>query len=467
MAGQDIRKLVPAGGGFPIQVSGDYIYLKFADRAIDVIINGGRSGQTRVNMEAGDKYRPGPFEAFEVVNPDPDNAAQVIFTVGEGDYNRQIVQGDVSVTPVLRAADGTTREDTRREITASVFVTDPVIQQFSRGDQIWEKWESFVYGALVADDEGVYLITPGKTVMFDLFSGEKLGTFANTLNETFTEINAGSIHDGTLYLCGERGSNYGCSWQGKISRGRLSAGKFYTDWPQGKKPSDVIYNPVVGKLMVAQRYEFRFVSEFSYTAWENQTAPAFPDGEIPATDLRPAYWVDGAIMVNGYLYHPETGKRLPDARFNPTYQIYKQACYSARSGAHYSHYISQPVRAYSGSDDLKYNGKLQVTASCQNIAGLVKKKGGVVTAMVNYQESDYGYTISGQLIRAALESYYDKPMPDDYLDHVYALRVQRTENGNPFVEFTGAASFDRANIPDDFTIETPNRITVTIDNELE
>jgi hypothetical protein len=115
MAGQDIRKLVPAGGGFPIQVSGDYIYLKYADRAIDVIINGGRSGQTRVNMEAGDKYRPGPFEAFEVVNPDSERPAQVVFTVGEGDYNRQIITGAVKLKSTVETSLGGDQPDTRLE----------------------------------------------------------------------------------------------------------------------------------------------------------------------------------------------------------------------------------------------------------------------------------------------------------------------------------------------------------------
>lgn len=115
MAGQDIRKLIPAGGGFPISTGGDYIYLKVADRPIDVIISGGRSGQTRVTMEAGDKYRPGSFESFEVENPDKNNPAQIVFTVGEGDYNRQIVQGEIVVDPRVKTGTGEYVSDTRAE----------------------------------------------------------------------------------------------------------------------------------------------------------------------------------------------------------------------------------------------------------------------------------------------------------------------------------------------------------------
>lgn len=136
MAGQDIRKRLAPGGAQPINVSGDYIYMKFADRPVNVIINGGRSGQTRVTMEAGDKYRPGPFGQFEIENPDTERPAQIIITVGEGDYNRQYVKGEIQAEPILRNADGTTKPDTRFTLEMDLYPSRLSVISYQQFDLI-------------------------------------------------------------------------------------------------------------------------------------------------------------------------------------------------------------------------------------------------------------------------------------------------------------------------------------------
>lgn len=113
MAGQDIQKRLQPGQSQPVQVGGDFIFLKFADRPIVVIINGGESSGSRVIMEAGDKYRPGAFQSFEIENTDKERAAQITMTVGRGDYQRQIVKGELSVVTQLRKEDGELVDDTR------------------------------------------------------------------------------------------------------------------------------------------------------------------------------------------------------------------------------------------------------------------------------------------------------------------------------------------------------------------
>lgn len=115
MAGQDIQKRLQPGQSQPVHVGGDFIFLKFADRPIVVIINGGESSGSRVIMEAGDKYRPGAFQSFEIENTDPDRPAQIVMTVGRGDYNRQIIQGEVVVDPRVKTADGSFVTDQREE----------------------------------------------------------------------------------------------------------------------------------------------------------------------------------------------------------------------------------------------------------------------------------------------------------------------------------------------------------------
>src|SRR5690554_437705 len=135
MAGQDITKRLQPGQSQPVQVGGDFIFLKFADRPIVVIINGGESSGSRVIMEAGDKYRPGAFQSFEIENTDNDNPAQLVMTVGRGDYNRQIVQGEIKSVISLRKADGTLVDDSRAWIEkAVVFRPDTMGVGITRGD---------------------------------------------------------------------------------------------------------------------------------------------------------------------------------------------------------------------------------------------------------------------------------------------------------------------------------------------
>lgn len=121
MAGGDIKQRLAPGQEMPISVSGDYIFLKFADRDISVVITDGEGAQKPVVMAVGDKYRPGPFKQFLVRNTDDKRPAQIIMTVGQGDYNRQILAGEISVTPGVTRSDGTRAADSRKILEFEVW----------------------------------------------------------------------------------------------------------------------------------------------------------------------------------------------------------------------------------------------------------------------------------------------------------------------------------------------------------
>ena len=120
MAGGDIRRRLLPGQSETIDTPGDYIYIKTADRPVRVIISQGTGSGSSIIMQAGDKHRPGPFAQFTIENPDRQRPAQVVLVVGQGDFNRQIVQGEVVVDPRIKTADGSYVADQRETHYVSV-----------------------------------------------------------------------------------------------------------------------------------------------------------------------------------------------------------------------------------------------------------------------------------------------------------------------------------------------------------
>jgi len=126
---QDYVRLIPAGQTVEIPVVGDFIYCKFSDGEIRVVINGKSTG-----MEAGDERRSGDGTVFRGVNLINDTGVDksVIFVIGFGGFNRRIIRGEVSVVPQIRKADGSLVDDTRTSVSATInypqgdFIVDRV-----------------------------------------------------------------------------------------------------------------------------------------------------------------------------------------------------------------------------------------------------------------------------------------------------------------------------------------------------
>lgn len=121
MAGGDIKLRLGPGEIMPVTTPGDYIYMKFCDRDLRVTITDGAGVQKPVVMTVGDKYRPGPFKALNIENTNQNLPAKVIMVIGDGDFNRQIIQGEVNVITSLRKADGELVPDDRKWIDINVI----------------------------------------------------------------------------------------------------------------------------------------------------------------------------------------------------------------------------------------------------------------------------------------------------------------------------------------------------------
>ena len=69
---------------------------------------------------------------------------------------------------------------------------------------------------------------------------------------------------------------------------------------------------------------------------------------------------------------------------------------------------------------------------------------------------------SGQLLRAVLEIYAGRYMPNDYLDYIYAVKADNLNGISPRVIDAGGQSFAAAGIADDAAGTFPQTIEITL-----
>lgn len=87
----------------PVRAGGDFIFVKEAARNVRVIVDGqainmGRGDKRRIERENPSKIA---FSSFEISNLSEVDL-RVVFVVGEGDYNSQIVTGELSVSESIK-----------------------------------------------------------------------------------------------------------------------------------------------------------------------------------------------------------------------------------------------------------------------------------------------------------------------------------------------------------------------------
>ncbi|MFL1484896.1 hypothetical protein [Marinobacter sp. LN3S78] len=469
MAGQDIKKLLPAGGAQPVNVSGDYIYLKFADRPIDVIIDGGNSGQTRVTMEAGDKYRPGAFEAFEIVNPDTERQAQVIFTVGEGDYNRQIVRGEISIEPVLRNADGTTKPDTRGEIRVNLQPVKLTTEAYSVGDLIdaFERPEfpdsgfsgrKLFHGpdgtvglsvANSADETGIMLFDPKTNA---LISTEQWDTSPSGFVQDVCYL------PGFGYLYLDNGENLR-DMQDNILLDLEEAGYSGMESMDYEPATDtLLIKQVNSTLLVRVSRDFEIVGELLVESI----------GSTLLDEVRVDRWT-GNIMLHRNFDLEEfsaDGQYLGNIyfgggmNFEDGYIPFRNQI-TTRDGLQIEIHA---MRDFTTMPEFR-----AVRPGCDLMNALTRPdRLPQVSAQIAVEDLGDGIRVSGEVIKAALEYYFKRAAPDDYLDHVYQFDMDRTGNGMPFKTVnSGNRTFAAAAIKDSFDTILPGQLVLVVDNELE
>lgn len=495
MAGQDIKKRLPAGGAQPVNVSGDYIYLKFADRPIDVIVSDGRSGQTRVTMEAGDKYRPGAFGQFEIVNPDVTNPAQIIMTVGEGDYNRQIVQGEIAAKTFVIRSDGTRDSDRRRTVELSVYPQQASSQDVTAGGIVAQVTPETSPLAVFDDGRNLYLYDNTGSSRFRLEKRD-LATLAP---KGFTpEFDLSTIGEFD-YLLGCRGCSGHSEYAYAVTREEQFLIRIHLPTGTVEKLSETAitnYSTVRAIAVDDTRGELLFVRQpapelaefevFTIDGLERvgvETLETFSygsasfmhrgnDGEWVIVHNAAAKLMRAYRTVGGAWEPVRTpGGAIEESDMREAGVVPLIAAPSERVTVRPNHFYfydgPQLVKAHNSTRTLG-QAAMAANSRCFTALPLLKKTGLALavptTAAITVSDEGDGKLISGEVIRAVLEWHFQCEVLDGYMDYVFGVRyldrgVERGIN-------THAESLAYAKVEDNFQATLPGSFTLIIDDRL-
>ncbi|WP_432209985.1 hypothetical protein [Marinobacter alkaliphilus] len=483
MAGDTKAFTIPAGGTYPINGNGEtYIFCQFADRPIKVKI----AGKT-VTMRAGgyQEFEPltGPNARVEFENTDPDNPAAVIFILGTGTYDEKIIRGEVSITPVLKNADGTTKTDTRYTLEVDLVPTKLTTVTYQADDVI----DSVDLRPLVEADG-------------EFFQGVYDGHVFKVGENIAVAVTNNAANDGEVLIFGK-------------NMNLITTVNLALDYQR----TDSAWHPKLGYLTVRddanteikkansdQSFTTIFTADYTITSfcWVEKTnnfllyyerqglVEEYNDGfglvrsfsVVPVTGEnscirynkdRDSIWFKygnvSSLQELDYDSLAEiTNREFPDLpnikSFCPVNNLLFAATESlAPNGYQARTLYKQALVDFSTKPVFK-----AVRAGCGVVDGLYVSQGTAqVFAALEVTELQTGIKVSGELVRAALEWYFRRKMGNQYLDHVYAVDFSRDENGLNFKPVsTGNETFKRANVADDFATLLPGRVVITIDNEL-
>lgn len=466
---RDIRRMIPAGEIESISgMNGRFIFVKYATYPIRVSVSG-----QQIEMMKGDKARfEEMFSGVEIENlGQGDN--YVTLVVGVGDYDRKTITGEVTVSQGIRNAAGEWMPDTRRTVDL-VFAVDEILNtDYAKGALIKE------YAAPA--QSGIFYGTP---VPLDK-AGNRF-----VLNGTSDALLLNKGISGPWVNVPKLGQSQGALWgqneivvMGNPTLPVSAVLRFYDRAtlqlkrviPVSGAPVSNPNNPIMGALIVTRGGQIiAQVSGASYVIdGLSGVAEPFPAFDFSAGGYA-GYYVEygGKIFkgnstgmvaaVDAMTLQPVStaGGFDPDGGFPP-------GSYSPggvwSNGEKTFAFLSNSVDGNSGNmkyreraaRDLRYS--VRASASVNAIRYFKQDSRDLLAGLSSQIEPDGRVTISGEVIRAALEAWAGHEITDGYLDYVYGVEF---ENGTG--KTSGGVSFEVAEIEDDFVMGTPEKIRITV-----
>ncbi|WP_342632491.1 hypothetical protein [Marinobacter alkaliphilus] len=457
-------------------MAGDYIFLKFADRDVSVVITDGMGTQKPVVMAIGDKYRPGPFKQFAITNTDNENPAQVVLTVGNGDYSRQIIQGEVQTIAGVRRADGTLAPDTRYDICIPLQVIDDEKQEVQPGDVFkdigMEPWTDDSQSSMWVRNGIVYryyrnAMGPALIYMYDAETLQRIGEGQQVNNVESNTVVYNPVTD-ELYAIGDvlpgtfghmyrmpAGEVFTASWKSAgwqadsgVVADRLSVspgGQLELFYDLGSDTIGVKRYTTGGVLTVEKNLETRVALVFGLIHFNGVTATLQRDYKWYLRDSETLEIISEWLDVPAIFSH-QIGTLGAWDNVN-------QCIIEQRNGSNKRYAITSYV----------INGRM--VTGVQN-ANLIRKAGNLnITGATLRQLATGRHSLSGEVVKALLRQHYleteGKTIGDNYLDHVFGIK---TDTG--LQRESGANSFKKVGISDSFDVTLPATIRITVDNEM-
>lgn len=486
--GDKLVYLQPGQKGLPVRAAGDFVFLKSAEREVRVIIDG-----QPVVMRSGDKRRvnrsePGrlAFDSFEVDNSSDTLPLQCVFVVGEGDYDSQIIRGEIKAVPGVRRASGEFVSDTTYRLGLSMVLD----AGFS--PQVYEKFDqSEIELPGVDNSPGVGLSASGN-LMFPIrwdggltrmFYGEYsddgvfLGEFtlATTLGGYLgtPSLKRFTYFDGGLYFMGTTSKS-------AVKLVGSDSGVDVIDDDADFDLRDLSYDAKAGVL-------YRVVRELGV---ENFLLQSFDVDDsyalLESVDLvgLVGFRPDGMHVENGIctVFSSLGAGPLAQFRIEDKHILFNEAgWFTGGESALVSvgkWWVTGDngrgfVRAAAEDFTVSTRGYSRIAKDSAQVLRIFKQSltdANLSFADVKYTATSEGRILSGEVVRAALELYFGKEVGDSYLDHVFEFTAHSGVSPVIIPELLTTKvvgeSFAAAGIPDDFKVHDPGWLELVIDKDL-
>jgi hypothetical protein len=487
---QDYSRLVPANSTVEIPVVGEFVYCKFSDGSVRVVING-----KSTNMESGDERRSGDGTVFRGVNLINETGVDkyVIFVIGFGGFDRKIIQGEITTVTGVRKADGRFVDDSRVNVQMNI---NPVYgyngEQITAGDVV-QSTSLFKTGDFAAAsfkdmdiyNGQIYLLVnsfkyyPERTAI--LVFDSKLQEFVITRPTFATEntqylgvfCNVPGLGDGHAYAK----DNDIYYWDMSINGDVLMFSVPHT--PSGMVFENGILTvttpPGVGFTAKARKYR---IEGNSAVFVELIDLPSITLADHANYDPINKQWTFSSDTA-GNENDPTNNVIVTDENFNIV-RTYAFGIGGSTSGGGRNHWVKVGDNFFGWMVEDEDNFyKVAAVDSVLTLRGFASSVAcnvelvdpaydSFATAADLIITKEYGrIKATGELIRAALELYYRQELGADYMDNVYDVTLYQPLTGY-VLESIGGRSVTLAaiGVVDDFSAHLPSRLDITIDSNL-
>lgn len=484
----DKKFTIPAGGSYPLNGNGEtYLFCKFADRDVTVDIAG-----NQIVMRAGSyqEFAPlvGQNARVTFYNEDPDNPAAVIFVMGQGTYDEKIVKGEISVVPILRNANGTTKPDTRQPLDMVIAPEKLAVQAYSANDTV-------LVGDTLTQIPGTEIQPSGSADCifagpggFPVFAWYYNGFNSGAWTQLDWDLNV-IQSNGQQNLVGATPiSNNSImadvGWSPEHGFIGIDQTTLFALGATNQRTA--LVNPGLGNLAtVAYRPQSSSLileaNTGDYVELENKTLAVKRQGNTgntsPASHKMRVDWLSGRVYViqsGSYAVEMDYDTMTRGTTFRTSISNLDGFSGYVVKGdiAASQQYVSwgyEPPLLVALRDYVTKPTFTAVRPGCEMVAAMTVPQGlPQITASVTVEELADAVAISGEVIKAAIEYYFRRKAPADYMDHIYFADLGKNRVGEPIKPISsGNETFKRAGIADNFEIRVPGRLSFTIDSELE
>tara|TARA_B100000446_G_scaffold185938_3_gene211052 strand:+ start:7330 stop:8823 length:1494 start_codon:yes stop_codon:yes gene_type:complete len=495
MSHREIKVTLQPLAEFPVSVVGEFFYIKQAVRDFKVIIH----DQTHTVKE-GDhaRYDRKPFESLALKNPDSVRPLAVIMVVGFGSYDQKIMQGNVTVQPGVRKADGSFVDD-RRFWLPLTAAFNPVFKSklYQAGDtQVTE----------LLPNAGVKSVTSGDDYLYVLMN--ESGADYTEGNYLFHKFNVAGEMIGirTLNIPTSGGSGILSYKDNGLA---ITEGFPVVAYAGDKK--DVIYQES-GNTSVNDSYYKELASVGAgrkiggaYVDRESGTIYAISSNGTDRVQIHNVDYDGNVSLVGEFDYanvinfgSPKQCKLFKRGdsfiffALNKVYvfsadgdSVYSTSAVEASSFTYYGALVGDFLYLASKSNALLDTFLVTHTDFTETAKGFFQYgKGGkdvrvlktqraesTTKAAIDITGKDSGLHVKGQVIKMALELYSGKEVGPNYMDHVYGVRINSGDNSAgvlPYQEISSRGeTMLAANIGDSFEAFFGGTIEIQIDDSLK